>query len=170
MNKKGFAIVHGILGVLWIAIIVIYALILFFPVSVEVSSSPFGAEVFLSSQKVGETPTKIHPIPQEGTWVTVFKVEHLPYCLEFVRAYKGGIYANLIPADGYKKIEVGVAEKNVAYVNFIPDFGEPKKLSMDEYGGFFQLLDEQYTKSEEDLKKFLMNCYSNKEITIKHIK
>jgi hypothetical protein len=139
-------------------------------VSVEVSSSPFGAEVFLSSHKVGETPTKIHPIPQAGTWITVFKVEHLPYCLEFVKEYKGGIHANLIPADGYKKIDVGVAEKNVAYVNFIPNVGEAKKLNLDEHGGFFQLLDAEYLKSEEDLKKFLMNCYSDKEITITRIK
>lgn len=168
-KKKGFALIHGIVGVLWIAIITIYVLILFFPVSVNVSSVPYGAEVFVGSKKVGETPMKIHPIPAEGTWVTIFKVEHFPYCVEYAREYRGGIHRGLTSTEHYSEIEVGISNRNINYVSFIPETGKPKILTLDEHGGFFTLLAEELKKSEEDLKLFLMNCYSEKKITIKYL-
>ena len=168
MKQKGFGLIHGIVGVLWVAIIAIYVLILFFPVSIPVTSSPSGAEVFESSNKKGETPMKLHPKPTEGTWITIFKVEYLPYCIEYNRDVKT-IHANLIPADQYRKIEVGISLNNIAYVYFAPEIGEGKKLTLDEFAGFFQLLGEELRKSEEDLKQFLMNCYADKSISIKHI-
>ncbi|MGD2089979.1 MAG: hypothetical protein PVH61_27630 [Candidatus Aminicenantes bacterium] len=169
MNNKGIGLIHVILGVLWLIINAIYALILFFPVSVEINSYPPGAEVFVSSKRVGETPMKLQPIPPEGSWITIFKVEHIPFGVEYEKELRGGIYGNLLPADHFVKIEVGIARQNVAYVTFIPPSAETKKLTMDEHGGFFQLLDERLKESEEKLKQFLMNCYSEKQIEIKHI-
>lgn len=168
-KKKGFALIYGIVGVLWIAIITIYVLILFFPVSVEVSSVPYGAEVFVSSHKIGETPMKIHPIPAEGTWITIFKVEYLPYCVEYAKEYRGGIHRELTATEHYNEIEVGISNRNINYISFIPETGNPRILTLDEYGGFFLLLAEELKKSEEDLKQFLMNCYSEKKITIKYL-
>lgn len=169
MDKKGIGTVHIIVGILWVAIIAIYVLILFFPVSIDITSYPAGAEVFLNSQKKGETPFKLHPIPSEGSWITIFKVEYLPHCVEYSNELRKGIYADLTPADDYKKIEVGVTLGNISYVQFIPSIGDSKKLTLDEHGGFFLLLNEALNLSEEDLKQFLMNCYSEKEISIKHI-
>lgn len=168
MNQKGVSTIHVVIGVLWIVIITIYVLILFFPVSVEITSHPFGAEVFLGSHKVGETPTKLHPLPPEGSWITIFKVEYLPYCVEYAKELKGGIYADLMPTDDFTTIEIGITLNNISYVNFIRQSGNSKKLTLDEYGGFFQILNEELNLSEEDLKQFLMNCYSEKEIVLKH--
>lgn len=168
MNNKGIGTIHVIVGVLWLVIIAIYALILFFPVSVEITSYPFGAEVFLGSYKVGETPTKIHPIPPEGSWITIFKVEYLPGCVEYVKELQSGIHAELVPADDFIRIEVGITLNNISYITFIPQSGEPKKLTLDEYAGFFQILNEELSLSEEDLRQFLMNSYSEKEIVIRH--
>lgn len=169
MKKKGFAVIHAILGVLWLVIIAIYAFILFFPVSLEITSYPPGAEVFVSSTLMGETPMKLHPIPPEGSWITIFKVEYLPFGVEYEKALQGGIYGNLLPADNYKRIEVGIAKDNVAYVTFFPAIGTPEKLTLDDCGGFFQLLDEKLEESEEKLTQFLIDCYSEKQIEIKHI-
>lgn len=169
MENKGVAIAHVMVGILWVAIIVIYVIILFFPVTLDIASYPAGAEIFVNTQKVGDTPFKLHPIPSEGSWLTVFKVEYFPYCAEYTEALRGGIMADLKPTDDYKKIEVGITLKNISYVRFIPGAGNPKELSLDEYGGFFLLLDEELGKSEEDLKQFLMNCFSNKEIIINHV-
>jgi hypothetical protein len=169
MDNKGIGTIHIIVGILWAAIIAIYVLILFFPVSVDITSYPGGAEVFLSSQKKGETPFKLHPIPPEGSWITIFKVEYLPHCVEYVDEMRRGIHVDLTPASDYKKIEVGVTLGNITYVHFIPDIGDSKNLTLDEHGGFFLLLNEALNSSEEDLKQFLMNCYSEKEIIINHI-
>jgi len=168
MKPKGIAMIHVILGIVWLALIFLYVLILFFPVSLPITSFPAGAEVFESTQKMGETPMKLHPKPSVGTWITVFKVEYLPFCVEFEREIPA-IHANLVPADAYKKIEVGISNNNIVYLNFIPDVGESKKLTLDDTTGFFQLLAEELRKSEEDLKQFLMNCYAEKQIQIRHI-
>ncbi|MCI0471689.1 MAG: hypothetical protein L0Y73_08535, partial [Candidatus Aminicenantes bacterium] len=74
-----------------------------------------------------------------------------------------------IPADSYKKIEVGISNNNIVYLNFTNNAGESKKLTLDDSNGFFQLLAEELRKSEEDLKQFLMNCYAEKQISIRHI-
>lgn len=167
MKQKGMGFIHVIVGVLWAAILAVYVLILFFPVSIPITSFPAGAEVFVSSQKVGQTPMKLHPKPPSGTWITVFKVEYLPFCIEYERNVSA-LHANLLPAEQYKKIEVGITKNNIIYVVFSPDSGDSKKLTTDEYNGFFQLLAEELRKSEEDLKQFLMNCYADKQIVIRH--
>ncbi len=168
MKTKGIAMIHVILGIVWLAVIAVYVLILFFPVSLPVTSFPSGAEVFVSTQKMGETPMKLHPKPTAGDWITVFKVEYFPFCIEFERDIPA-VHANLIPADSYKKIEVGISNNNIVYLNFTNNAGESKKLTLDDSNGFFQLLAEELRKSEEDLKQFLMNCYAEKQISIRHI-
>ena len=51
MDNKGIGTIHIIVGILWVAIIAIYVLILFFPVSVDITSYPGGAEVFQQPEK-----------------------------------------------------------------------------------------------------------------------